>query len=130
MEALYLLGTENTPFVAFDSLGLRFEIVGESRPENCAKFFLPITNWLENFNENKIWKNSSASELIFKFKLDYFNSTSAKYILDILKIIRQCHENGCKTQIHWYSNPKDEDMKESGEEFSMVVEYPFEYYSL
>jgi hypothetical protein len=65
--------------------------------------------------------------MVFKFKFDYFNSSSAKFILDILVIINQMHTQGLKMRIDWYFDENDDDMKEVGEELSEVVDFQFEY---
>jgi hypothetical protein len=130
MEKLDIEATDNSPKVILDPFSLRFEISGESRPENAGKFYEKITQWLEQFQTMHFWqqnKDTNPPMLTFTFKLEYFNSTSAKYLLDVLKFISLCREDGCKVTINWYYDSRDEDMKESGEEFSQLVEIPFEY---
>jgi hypothetical protein len=132
MDVLSIEPTDNSPMILLDPHTLKFEISGESRPENAGKFYSNILSWLENFNKSAIWKTSTGekiSALSFDFKLEYFNSTSSKYLLDILKVICLIKESGCNVNINWYYDAMDEDMKESGEEFSQLIEVPFQYIS-
>lgn len=121
MSALSLEATEFTPKVVLDPSSKKFEISGESRPENSGKFYEPIIEWMKNNLP------SVKDGINFEFKFEYFNSSSAKYILDILKQLNNCHTGGCSVKIMWSFDSLDEDMKESGEEFSKLIEVPFEF---
>ncbi len=130
MDILNIEPTENSPKVIMDPFTLKFEIAGESRPENAGKFYEPILAWLEQFQSILFWqKNSSgdSAKIIFEFKLEYFNSTSAKYLLDVLRVVDVCHTDGCAVKVLWFYDARDEDMKESGEEFSQLVNFNFDF---
>ncbi len=130
MELLNIEATERSPRVVLDPFAMKFEISGESRPENAGKFYEPILQWLEQFNSILYWQNEqfeNSKKMTLEFKMDYFNSTSAKYLLDILKLIDVAHTNGCSVKINWLYDSRDEDMLESGEEFSQLVNIPFEF---
>ena len=124
MELILLESTQTTPKVIIDPENNKFEISGESRPENTAKFYGPIIVWFENYmieletrNKNSTTLNTTSIE----FKLDYFNSTSAKFILDIFFQIERMIKKGLPGEIVWYYDKRDTDMKESGEEFSKLA---------
>ncbi len=57
------------------------------------------------------------------FKLEYFNTASSKLILDVLSNLEDIEG----MTIVWYYHEDDEDMQEAGEEFSELVELPFEF---
>jgi hypothetical protein len=130
MEPLIIKETTATPKIILDYGKLIFEMTGCSRPEDVRDFYIPIIIWLEKFKNNisddKI-KAHQNSPLVFKFKFDYFNSSSAKFILDILVLINQIHLAGLNIKINWVYDENDEDMREVGEELSDVVDLPFEY---
>lgn len=128
MHALFLKPTDFTPLVNFDLSGGKFEIIGESRPENTGKFYTQLTEWLTSLRQELV-ANSIEKELIFDFKFDYFNSTSAKYILDLLAILQEISTplNKVNIIVRWHYDKLDEDMRESGEEFSHLVSLPFEF---
>ncbi len=55
----------------------------------------------------------------------YFNTSSSKAILDILDLIEKYHKSGGNITVNWYYESDDEDIQESGEEFSegLTVKY-------
>ena len=130
MESLIIEPTEFSPRVLLDASKNKLEISGESRPENAGKFYQPILDWLDNYYSLRYWKDSSfdskQAEVIFEFKFEYFNSTSAKYILDILKKIEMFRREKMDIKVKWYYDEMDIDMMESGEEFSKMTGVPIE----
>ncbi len=126
MEKLTLAPTLNTPSINFDPIGNKFALKGESRPENVRNFYLPILEWLEKFAAEISGKDSSAP-LDFSFNFEYFNSTSAKYILDIFKILNSINKAGSEVKVSWHYEEDDEDMYEVGMEMSRMAGIPFEY---
>ena len=135
MDALILEATENTPKVALDHTKDLFEISGESRPEDVRKFFDPILDWLEKFNAYLYWLGENSSEkkkIVFTFRFEYFNSSSAKYIMDIMTQLAEIQEN-CKNaqiEVFWTYDEPDEDMLDAGEEFKNITNLPFQFIAI
>jgi len=129
MEALRIEATEFTPKVIMDPASNSFEITGESRPENAGQFYKEILDWLDSYYNLRYWKDSKFSgvDAVFEFKLDYFNSTSAKFILDILMKLQTFRKDEINIKVKWHYDKPDLDMKESGEEFAAMTGIPFEY---
>jgi len=117
MEILNLEGTEDTPKIMLDKENGIFEISGRSLPEDSAEFYAPILDWIEQYGKDP---NPQTN---FVFKLEYFNTASSKLILDLLSAL----EDIDGMSIAWYFHEDDEDMEEAGEEFSELVEIPFEF---
>lgn len=136
MEVLKIQSTENTPSINFDHQQFSFELGGESRPEDVRKFYDPVVNWLDEFNKYLYWlstNNSSAMKPVeVHFKLDYFNSSSAKYIMDIMSKLSEIQQNcpGANVLIHWHYDEMDEDMIEAGEEFQKITNIPFKFHTI
>lgn len=126
MEKLSLAPTLNTPGVNLDPVGNKFELKGESRPENVRSFYLPILDWLEKF-AGELQGKADGSPLEFSFNFEYFNSTSAKYILDIFKILNSINSTGKTVKVSWHYEEDDEDMYEVGMEMSRMSGITFEY---
>lgn len=129
MKKLNIDATLKSPKVIFDPEIFLYEMEGNSRPENVRDFYYPIIDTLkeyfeEQYNKEIITQNKSFK---FNFKLDYFNSSSAKFISDILVIVKKAVENGIDIKIYWYFEDGDEDMKEVGEDFSDMISFPFNY---
>lgn len=131
MNALLIEKNEFSPKVMFDPAKNLFEISGESRPENTSKFYVPILQWLEQYQNVLYWekdKFGQGAPRVFEFKLDYFNSTSAKFIMDVLMQLDKMAQDGYDIKAKWYYDKRDEDMKESGEEFSKLLKkLPIEF---
>jgi len=121
MEKLIIEATFNSPKVILDPGKGHFEFSGESRPENVRSFYLPVLEWLEKFSG----EGSDPVEFLFGF--EYFNSTSAKYILDIFKILNTLNSKGVKVKVKWQYEEDDEDMYEVGVEMSRMSELPFDF---
>jgi len=119
MDALRIPATDDTPEVILDASG-EFEFSGKSLPEDVASFYDPIIEWIDTYGQNA---NDSS---VFKFKLTYFNTASSKMILDILMKLEELSEDGADIKVEWHYEEEDEDMEEAGEEYSDIVEVPFE----
>ena len=117
MQVLNLEGTEDTPKIMLDKANGIFEISGRSLPEDSAEFYRPVLEWIEQYSAAA---NPSTD---FMFKLEYFNTASSKLILDVLSALEDIKD----MKIIWYFHEDDEDMEEAGQEFSELVEIPFEF---
>src|SRR5688572_10312649 len=111
MEILNLEGTADTPKIILDKGRSIFEISGRSLPEDSADFYKPVLEWIEAYTREP----NPVTE--FVFKLEYFNTSSSKLILDILSALEAI--GGMK--IEWCYPEDDEDMEEAGKEFSELV---------
>lgn len=120
MDTIKIMGTDDTPTVILDAENEVFEISGRSLPEDVTAFYDPILNWLEDYS------GSPCTKTVFTFKLVYFNTASSKLLLDILMKLEQLSEDGNDVLVRWYYPEDDEDMQEAGEEYSDIVDVPFE----
>ncbi len=124
MKAIYLQSTQDTPQVTLDIQKGIFEIKGNSYPENSAQFYNPIVEWLQ-----ELLANGYNNKLVFDFNFDYFNTSSAKFILEILRILEEFQEKGVDTLVRWHYFEDDIDILESGEDYQGIVSIPFELVS-
>lgn len=128
MESLSIGATEDSPEINFDLKSNKFIISGKSRPENTGKFYTPVLEWFDNFE--RLMASSGAvksAPMEFVFKLEYFNSISAKYIADIIMLLKELALKGHNINIKWYYPNSDDDMLEVGKEFADMVEMNFDY---
>ena len=123
MDTLKIEGTDDSPNVILDQENSVFQLSGKSLPENVVGFYQSTLDWLDNY------ASSPNPETNFIFKLDYFNTASAKLILDILLKLEEIHETGNKDIISWHYRQEDEDMQDAGEEYADMIEIPFEQIS-
>jgi hypothetical protein len=120
MDPIYSAETYDCPGITLDKEKGIFEITGRSLPEDVYAFYEPIIMWLTEYAKEP------NPETRFDFKFIYFNTASSKIVLDILTVLEEMKENGYKVLIRWYYLKEDEDMQEAGEEYSEMVEVPFE----
>lgn len=123
MNNLILEKTDNTPGVELNSDKRRIEFTGDSRPENAKLFFEPIFNWISEF-ETQLHSISKQSTDVLKtdvnFKLEYFNSSSAKYVIELIKAVHKIESGSnskVKVEINWHYEEDDEDLRDAGKEF-------------
>ncbi len=124
MKSLLIEATENSPKIDFNTNNNIFEISGNSRPENPAKFFEYIIQWVENYGKHLSWKNKETSHdrIILKVRLEYFNSTSAKHLLILLEKFNTIVTTyGIPVDVSWYYDEMDISMQESGEEYKNLL---------
>ncbi|PJZ69664.1 hypothetical protein CH373_09200 [Leptospira perolatii] len=118
MESLHIQQTKTSPEIILDSKRGLAEVIGESYPENAMAFYKPVFEWLTSME-------SSSHQIQFKFQMDYFNTSSSKVIMDILDRLQKYHDKGGKVEVEWLFKEDDEDMQETGEEFSSDLSLPF-----
>jgi hypothetical protein len=58
-------------------------------------------------------------------KLEYFNTSSSKCILDLFKQLEKLNQQNTEVKINWYYEEDDEDMAEAGEDYDAIIDLPF-----
>ena len=127
MEKIIIEATANTPKVILDPDRMMYEISGESRPKDASKFYFPILQWLDELGEMILKQKDDTALFEFNFKFEYFNSLSAKYILDICKKLSRHSSGGKKISVKWHYEEDDDDMHEVGQEMSRISKLIFEF---
>ena len=113
MEKIDIAATARTPLLSFDPATGHFLLEGESYPEDTKKFYdAPLSN-VYSFLEVK-----DDAKAVFSFKLKYFNSSSAKVLMDLFLAIEESATKGNQFKIEWHYAADDDNMQELGEEFA------------
>ena len=120
MENLNLEGSAKTPTVKFNSGDGTLELRGRSIPENSIEFYKPLNDWIDNYSE------SPKTETTVDIKLEYFNTSSSKCILDLFKQLEKLNQQETQVKVKWYFEEDDEDMAEAGEDYQAIIDLPFE----
>lgn len=121
MEELIIQGTEDTPEINFNPETKDLRISGRSLPEDVTTFYQPVLDWLDELEA------SSGNDCTLHVNMEYFNTASSKLILDILMKLEDIHlETDNNIKVIWTHDPRDVDMQEAAEEYSELVEVPFE----
>lgn len=130
MEPLIIEQTEDSPSIILDHQKNTFKISGESRPENAGGFYAPVLEWLDGYKKYIFWEKEAygkTAKLTFEFTLEYFNSTSAKFLLDIMNSLSTIKQEGAELTINWYYDEIDEDMLDSGKELMMITKLEMDF---
>lgn len=131
MNALLIPQAEFTPLVHFNPENRLFILKGISRPENVLRFYGNILEWLKEYEELSLSNRTEQDEPIaikVEFRLNYFNSSSAKSILQLLEMLKSFGNYKVEISIDFYYDEGDEQMRDDGEELSEAVEMPFNYH--
>jgi hypothetical protein len=120
MDNLIIDGTKQTPEINFDPNGGVLKINGRSIPENTFEFFNPVLTWLEEYNQ------IAPDQTVIHVSLEYFNTSSSKYILEIFKRLKSLLADGKEVLVKWYYEEDDEEMMETGEDYEDVSGLEFE----
>lgn len=120
LEPIKIPAQEDTPSVVLDKENQVFEIGHRSLPENAIAFYEPILNWLTEYSKDPLPKT------VFNFKLEYFNTASAKQLAKVLLLLQELAKNN-DVLIRWHYLKDDTDMHASGVRFSKLLKIPFEF---
>lgn len=122
MRVISLNPTKETPRVHLDKGNNIFEFEGRSRPENIDKFYGPIYEWFEEY------MNEPNAETVVQMNFEYFNTSSAKALLELMKLFEKMCNKGINLKIIWHYHEDDEDMQDAGEDYASMVDVPFDYH--
>jgi hypothetical protein len=118
MENLFIPARERSPEVDFrfseNSLALR----GEAYPEDAPAFFGPILKDLAVYCEA-----IKGQELKFEIQLAYFNTSSAKALMNMIHVLETAASHGTKVSLRWLVQENDDVIREFGEDFSLELQH-------
>lgn len=105
--------TNKTPEVTFNNGVLT--IKGRSIPEDSHKFYEPIIEMFKDYS------NNPEEVTVVDVKLEYFNTSSSKALLDLFKILEKIYKNGKQASLIWRCEEDDDDMVEAGEDYGSIL---------
>jgi hypothetical protein len=110
----------NTPTIDFNAGSGYLLMKGRSIPENPESFYNPILTWLEEYFKETV------KESVLEFRLEYVNSGSSKYILELLRRLQKLVVTGKPIKIIWCFETDDESIEDLGEHYKHTVDLPIE----
>jgi len=119
LNPLVIESSAETPEIILDKRSNTFIFKGKSLPENPIHFYGPVMQWLENYTADP------NPETQVEFMMMYFNTSSSKIILDIMKRLENIKKSGHDVTIIWKYKEDDEEMLEAGEIYAERVSIPF-----
>ena len=121
MNPLSIKGTMKTPTILSDIDKGIIEIRGRSNPENANAFYKPLIAWIDEYVKNPVDKTT------VNLELEYFNTTSSKCILSLLKKLESSKDSTRDVIVNWYYEKDDPDERETGEFYEKMTELSFNF---
>lgn len=109
--------SKRTPWIKLERG--RVFIMGRSIPENPGDFYRPVYSWVSEYSE----KPTEITRIDLGF--EYINTSSTKWIFNILKEFSRMQDLEENIKITWYYEQGDEDMCELGFILRSLIECPF-----
>ena len=120
MEKIYIPEGDSTPGFMIKPNEGKIVFWGQACPEDAFDFYEPILAKLQEYFD------SQPPKVNFIFNISYYNTATSKIIVTILQLLEKLRRNGSDVIVTWYYDNNDEDMMIAGEDFSEIVDIPFE----
>ncbi|MCU0449676.1 MAG: DUF1987 domain-containing protein [Bernardetiaceae bacterium] len=111
LEIAASMGTYFIPTVSFNAATGECLLEGESYHENTWEFYKRLMDWLNRYIAEV------KGPIHFTFKLTYFNTSSSKCLLDMMRLLQEYQSNGGQVQAVWYYPEDDLDNLYEAEDF-------------
>jgi hypothetical protein len=118
MDDLIRFETKKTPYVFLDQNYGFIELKGSSFMEDTVAFYDPIMEWVYEYVRQP--KDTSVY-----IDLEFFNTSSAKILLIMIKILSKVQKAGHKLTVNWFYDEDDDAIRDSGYNFSMMSNVKF-----
>lgn len=132
MQSLHIEPTSISPEIYFSPEKNIFVIRGNSSPEDVRALYYPVIEWINIFIDDLIEGeyNQFTEENPVRFQLDleYFNSSSAKFLYDIFTELKRLNTAEKHVVVEWYYDLEDVDQKEAGQDIATLAGMEFTYF--
>ena len=115
MSDFSLQATSRTPAIHLNTADMTLVISGESYPEDVRQFYTTINEQLAVYFTTKPKRRDVA------IKLTYFNSGSARALMELLDQLDEAAEKGVKIIVNWYCDPDDDITREFAEDIAADI---------
>lgn len=112
--------TADCPYVNFNEDGY-LEIEGRSIMEDVYSFWQPLIDWVIEY----IKEPANSTKAVFA--LEYTNSSTNKFINEMLKQLDSCHRNGFDVKIIWRYEDDDESIHTLGQDMDTLISLPIQF---
>ncbi len=119
MDPIRIDGTDRIPTVAFDFPSGQLSLSGESYPEDAAAFYVPLLDALRRY----VSVCPKERSVVLTLAMVYFNSSSAKALMNIFQVLEATAAEGRSVTINWIFRTGDDTMQEFGEDFAEDFEH-------
>ena len=115
MDRLEFQPTPKTPYVLLDPSGV-IKFKGRSIPEDVSLFYEDILDWVIAYAA------SPSSQTEVDIQMEYLNSGTSKYMLRLLRKLKEVDNDGYQLKINWVYEEGDDDILERGEYYSSILD--------
>ena len=119
LDKIFIGATKKTPEIDFNHLTGELVLNGRSIPENTAKLYEPLLEWISEYIKEP--QNNTNLHL----KLQYFNSSSLLWIMQVIKLLSKINKKGSILLINLYFENDDFDF-ENIELFKSLIHLIFD----
>jgi hypothetical protein len=109
IKNLLVEGTFKTPQIDFNHLTGELILTGKSIPENVAKVYDPLLEWVGEYIK------SPCKTTNLRLNLEYFNTASSIWLAKMIKILGTISKPECVLLIHLYVDNEDTDTMDEDE---------------
>jgi len=107
LKTIIIEGSSKTPQFDLNQITGDLIIAGKSIPENAAKVYEPVFNWMTEYIKN------ARPTTNLRLNLEYFNTASSIWLAKLLKVLIRINEPDYILIIHLYLPIEEfEEMKE------------------
>jgi len=129
MQKLFIEKTRTTPEIIFSPDENIFSISGMSSPEDVRAMYYPVIEWIQIFVDDVIEGGVKGygkdSPVKLHIDLQYFNSSSAKFLFDIITELKRVSKANVPLVVEWLHDEEDTDLKEAGADISLLAGMEF-----
>jgi hypothetical protein len=118
---IHLISSEDEPEIILDKAKKIIRFSGTSIPEDPDKLFKPVMNWVNQYVK------SPNPETRIEFMMDYYNSSTARFFVEMLEKFEELNEHDRSVGIIWNCKKDDVVMLERGEDLQAIIKIPFEF---
>jgi hypothetical protein len=115
MEDFIIAGSRDiyfSPSVNLNAATGKCSISGESYLEGPYEFYKKISVWFWEYVK------AGGKNIVLDLKFNYFNTSSSRALLEMLRVLRDLHHSGTEVTVNWYyPNPDDDEILMEGEDF-------------
>lgn len=118
MANIKIDGSGRSPEIDFNFDNNTYLVKGESFPEDITAFYGEIIGKLEEH-----FGGLNGSTVQFTFELIYFNSSTAKVLMELFDLLDETANNGNDVTVTWIHEEDDDNMEEMGVDFGEDLEH-------
>ena len=94
----------------------KIKFKGRSIPEDVSLFYEDILDWVIAYS------SSPAPHTEVNIEMEYLNSGTSKYMLRLLKKLKEVDNDGYDLKINWVYEEGDDDILERGEYYASILD--------